>query len=268
MDVPGFALITGAASGMGKETAKKFAQDGAAGAALLDLNADALEKVKSEVQPLSNNKNFKIVTHALDVSDEEAVMKAVESVKESFGRIDYAVNAAGIAFKHEGGGAFAETKDYRKVLAVNLDGTFFVMRAVAKTMLEQSPLKSSIDGRELGRGSIVNFASVAGLTGIGLSTAYTASKHAVIGLTKTMSEDYAAKGLRFNAVCPGYMDTPMTRQNEVISKAFDERVANWTPMGRAGQPGEVADAVIFLCGGRSSFVTGSAMVVDGGYTER
>ena len=175
MDVSGFALITGAASGMGREVARKMAQDGAAGVALLDLNADALEKVKAEVQPLSANKDFKIVTHALDVSDEDAINKAVESVKQAFGRIDYAVNSAGIAFKHEGGGAFAETKDYRKVLAVNLDGTFFIMRSVAKIMLEQSPIKSAIDGRELQRGSIVNFASVAGLTGIASSTAYCVS---------------------------------------------------------------------------------------------
>jgi NAD(P)-dependent dehydrogenase (short-subunit alcohol dehydrogenase family) len=95
-----------------------------------------------------------------------------------------------------------------------------------------------------------------------------ASKHAVIGLTKSFSEDYAGKGLRFNCVCPGYIDTPMTRGNPVIAKVFEERAAVWTPLGRAGQPGEVADAVIFLSGGRSSFITGSAMVVDGGYTQR
>lgn len=175
MDVPGFAIVTGAASGMGRETAKKFAQDGAAGVALIDLDADALEKVKAEVQPLSKNKDFKIVTYALDVSNEEAVIKAVDSVKEAFGRIDYVVNSAGIAFKHDGGGAYAETKDYRKVLAVNLDGTFFFMRAAAKIMLEQSPIKSSIDGRDLQRGSIVNFASIAGSTGIPMSTAYCVS---------------------------------------------------------------------------------------------
>ncbi|KAK3722382.1 hypothetical protein LTR37_002373 [Vermiconidia calcicola] len=268
MDVPGYALITGAASGMGKETARKFAQDGAAGVALLDLNAEALEKAKAEVEPLAQTKGFKVVTHALDVSNEDQVNKAVDEVKQSFGRIDYVVNAAGIAFKHEGGAAFAETKDWKRVLEINLDGTFYVLRAAANIMLNQDPIKSSLDGREVQRGSIVNFASVAGLTGIGMSTAYCASKHAVIGLTKATSEDYAAKGLRVNAVCPGYMDTPMTRQNAEISKAMEIRSTQWTPMGRAGQPGEVADAVIFLCGGRSSFITGSAMVVDGGYTER
>ncbi len=120
------------------------------------MNAEALKKVKEEVQPLSQNKNFKITTHTLDISDEDAVTKAVQSIKNDFGRIDYAVNAAGIAFKHEGGGAFAKTNDYRKVLAVNLDGTFWIMREVAKIMLEQEPIKSSVDGRPLQRGSIVN----------------------------------------------------------------------------------------------------------------
>jgi NAD(P)-dependent dehydrogenase (short-subunit alcohol dehydrogenase family) len=175
MDVPGYALITGAGSGMGRETAKKFAQDGAAGVALFDMNAEALGKVKEEVHKSSKNSDFKIVTHAVDISNEEEVDKAVDNVKQSFGRIDYVVNAAGIAFKHEGGGAFAKTNDYRKVLGVNLDGTFFIMRAAAKIMLEQSPIKSSIDGRELQRGSIVNFASVAGLTGIATSDAYCVS---------------------------------------------------------------------------------------------
>ena len=203
MDVPGFALITGAASGMGRVTAQKFAQDGAAGVALLDLNAEVLETVKSEVEPLSKTKGFKVVTHALDVSDEAAVDKAVNSVAETFGRIDYVVNAAGIAFKHEGGGAYAETKDWKRVLEINLDGTFYILRAAARIMLKQDPIKSSIDGRDLQRGSIVNFASVAGLTGIAQSTAYVCSKHAVIGLTKTCSEDYAKQGLRINAVCPG-----------------------------------------------------------------
>lgn len=268
MDISGYALITGAASGMGRECARKFAQDGAAGVALLDLQAEALVKVKGEVEKESKREGFKIVTHVLDVSDETEVDKVVDSVASAFGRIDYVVNAAGIAFKHEGGAAFAKTKDWRRVLNVNLDGTFFVFRAAAQYMLKQDPIKSTIDGRELQRGSIVNFASVAGLTGIGESSAYCASKHAVIGLTRTASEDYARKGLRINAVCPGYVDTPMTHSTPAIAQALEERTKVWTPMGRPAQPGELADAVIFLSGGRSSYITGSAMVVDGGYTER
>lgn len=268
MDVPGFALITGAASGMGRECAKIFARDGASGVALLDLNASALEGAKAEVESISKKEGFKTATYSLDVSNEEEVDKAINTVHQMFGRIDYVVNAAGVAFKHQGGAAFAVTKDWKRVLDINLDGTFFVLRAAAKIMLDQEPIKSTIDGRDLQRGSIVNFASVAGLTGISLSTAYTCSKHAVIGLTKTTSEDYAGKGLRINAVCPGYMNTPMTRSTPEIARVFEEKVRNWTPMGRAGKPEEVADAVIWLCGGRSSFVTGTAVVVDGGYMER
>lgn len=254
---------------MGREAAKTFIRDGAAGVALLDSNAASLDAVKREIDFTQKKaKGVKIITHAVDVSDESKVNKVVQSVAKEFGRLDYVVNAAGIAFKHEGGAAFAETKDWNRVLDVNLNGTFFVLRAAAKIMLEQTPIKSSIDGRELQKGSIVNFASVAGLTGIGMSTAYCASKHAVIGLTRSASEDYARQGIRINAVCPGYMDTPMTRSTPEIAKALEDRTKNWTPMGRAGQPGEVADAVIYLCGGRSSFVCGTAMVVDGGYTER
>lgn len=208
MDVPGYALITGAASGMGRETAKKFAQDGAAGVSLLDLNSSGLEETKKIIEPLAQNKDFKVVIHPLDISDEAAVTKAVQSTAQTFGRLDYAVNAAGIAFKHPGGAAFAETKDWRKVLDINLDGTFWVLREAIKIMLKQERIKSSIDGRPLQRGSIVNFASVAGMTGIGGSTAYCASKHAVIGLTRQSSEDHAKDGIRVNAVCPGYMDTP------------------------------------------------------------
>ena len=178
MDVSGYALITGASSGMGRECAKKFAQDGAAGVALLDLNAEGLEKVKKEVEPLAQSKGFKVLTHTLDVSNEKEVDKVVESVAQNFGRLDYVVNAAGIAFKHDGGAAYVKTDDWRKVLQINLDGTFFILRAAAKIMLKQDPIKSSLDGRSLQRGSIVNFASVAGLTGIGASTAYCCSKHA------------------------------------------------------------------------------------------
>ena len=156
------------------------------------------------------------MTHAVDVSDEEAITEAVDKTHESFGRLDYVVNAAGIAFKHKGGAAFAETKDYRRILAINLDGTFFVMREALKFMLKQEPIESAIDGRPLQRGSIVNFASVAGLTGINESTAYCASKHAVIGLTRQSSEDHAGQGIRVNAVCPGYIDTPSMNSKSMV----------------------------------------------------
>lgn len=110
-----------------------------------------------------------------------------------------------MAFKHTGGAAFAETKDWQRVININLNGTFYMLKAAAKIMLKQQPIRSTIDGRELQRGSIVNFASIQGVIATPLSTSYVTSKHAVIGLTKTASEDYAKHGLRINAVCPAIL---------------------------------------------------------------
>lgn len=271
MDVPGFALITGAASGIGRAVALTFARDGAAGVALLDINQDALSAVAAEVEaqrrPPGTNP-CQVVTHIVNVCDETVVDKAVAAVVQNFGRIDYVVNAAGIAMKHPGGAAFAATADWHRILDINLTGTFFVLRAAARIMLEQSPILSSIDGRPLQRGSIVNFSSIQGLVGISLSTAYTVSKHGILGLTRTASEDYAKDGLRINAICPGYTETPMTTKDPLVLQAMVERVAGAVPMGRMGLPQEIADGVVYLCGGRSSFVTGIAHSVDGGYTER
>lgn len=120
------------------------------------------------------------------------------------GRIGHVVNSAGVVIIHEHGSAYAETKDWRRVLSVNRDGTFFVSRAAARVMLAEGPTCSGIDGgRQSVRGSIVNVASVAGVVGVIQSTAYASSKHAVVGLTKTMSEDHAKGGLMVNVVCPG-----------------------------------------------------------------
>lgn len=161
-----------------------------------------------------------------------------------------------------------KTDDWHRVLDINLNGAFYVLRTAAAIMLEQEPIASSIDGRPLQRGSIVNFSSIQGVVGVTLSTAYTTAKHAVIGLTRTASEDYAHRGLRVNAVCPGYTETPMTTKNPEVLKAMEERIESAVPMKRMGTPREIADGVLYLAGGRSSFVTGSVSMVDGGYTSR
>ncbi|KAL1599688.1 hypothetical protein SLS60_007491 [Paraconiothyrium brasiliense] len=247
MDVPGFALITGAASGIGQACAKAFAQEGAAGIALLDLNREALAQVKDAILAATEQDDsirtvpLRIEIYAVDVSNEQDVTRAVNQAAQTFGRLDYVVNAAGIAIKHQGGAAFAETQVWQKVLDINLNGTFFVLRAAAQIMLKQEPILSSIDGRPLQRGSIVNFSSIQGVVGITLSTAYTVSKHAVMGLTRTASEDYAAQGLRVNAICPGYTETPMTTKNPAVKKAMDERIQTAVPMQRMGNPREIAD---------------------------
>jgi NAD(P)-dependent dehydrogenase (short-subunit alcohol dehydrogenase family) len=266
MDVPGFAVITGAASGIGRACANGFAKEGSAGVALLDLNDEALQIVKSEIEAASPK--CRVLTYAISVANEEQVIASVNDITAKFGRIDYAVNAAGLAMKHQGGAAFAKTEDWKRILNVNLDGSFFVLKAVAQIMLKQDYILSSVDGRPLQRGSIVNFSSIQGVVGITLSAAYCTSKHAIVGLTRTASEDYADQGLRINAICPGYTETPLTTKNPDVLKAMQERVSTAVPMKRMGQPQELADGVLYLAGGRSSFVTGSVLMVDGGYTCR
>lgn len=270
--MPGFALITGAGSGIGRACAQAFARDGAAGIALLDINEDGLETTKALIDEKghisSEGNRCRVITFALDVRNEEYVNEKVTAIAKEFGRIDYAINAAGVAFKHAGGAAFAETKDWEKVLDINLHGTFYVLKAVARIMLKQEPILSIINGRPLQRGSIVNFGSIQGVIATPLSTSYVTSKHAVIGLTKTASEDYAKEGLRINAVCPGYIETPMTTDSPQIRAVMEEKVASAVPMLRVGQPDEIADGVVYLSGGRSSFVTGTSLFIDGGYIQR
>ncbi|KAL2204974.1 3-oxoacyl-reductase [Sarocladium strictum] len=268
MDVPGFAIITGAGSGIGRACAQTFARDGAAGVALLDLDASGLSETKRLIVESQSEKSCRILTFTLNVTDEDKVSETVDLVAQDFGRIDYCVNAAGVAYKHQGGAAYADTKEWQRVLDINLNGTFYMLKAVAKIMLAQDPIPSSIDGRPLQRGSIINFASIQGFIATPLSTSYVTSKHAIIGLTKTASEDYAEKGLRINAICPGYVESPMTMNTPEIREVLHEKVAQAVPMKRAGKPEEIADGVVFLAGGRSSFAAGSTLVLDGGYLQR
>ena len=281
MDGPGFALITGAASGIGRACAHAFVNEGSAGVALLDVNLEALQAVRDELEAngskphdASNgaqtrkHPHCQIALHQTDVTQEDQVLTTIDDVVAKFGRLDYVVNAAGIAVKHAGGVAFASTSDWQHIIDVNLTGTFYVLRAAAKIMLEQEPIRSSINGRTLQRGSIVNFSSIQGVVGIAQSAAYSATKHGIMGLTRSASEDYAKDGLRINAILPGYTETPLTTKNPQILEAMKEKVASSVPMQRMGDPTEIADGVLYLAGGRSSFVTGSALAVDGGYTSK
>jgi NAD(P)-dependent dehydrogenase (short-subunit alcohol dehydrogenase family) len=238
------ALITGAASGIGLATAKQMLEAGWKVAAV-DRDADTLARIKGELGTPS-----RIFTAALDVTDEAAAEKVVAMAAEALGRIDGVVNSAGIAADIP---ALETPVDlFRKVLDVNVVGTFIVARAAARVM------------RNTGGGAIVNISSVSGLRGNKGRSAYGASKGAVVVLTQVLANDLARYGIRVNAVAPGPVETPMV---EAVHGTADRSL--WTrniPMRRYAKPEEIATVIEFLLDGtRASFITGEIVAVDGGF---
>ena len=238
------ALVTGASSGMGLATAKAFAQAGAS-VVLADRNAPALQKAGEVL----NSAGHRTIAVTCDVTDEAQAKAMVERAVSTFGRLDLAYNNAGILgpigdVTDETGEAFDE------VNAVNLRGVWTCMKHELLQMRKQ------------GIGAIVNCSSLGGLVGLPGRAAYHASKHGVIGLTKSAALDYAAKGIRVNAVCPGCIDTPM---GDAIDPDAMKEFLRDQPIGRMGCAEEVAAAVLWLCSPGASFVLGVALPVDGGF---
>ena len=223
------ALVTGAASGIGREIAERFAREGA--------RVTGLDRAGD-------------VAVQCDVRSSTDVARAVEQVVSEAGRLDVLVNAAGI---REIGDVYTmPTDEWDNVIAVNLSGTFYCCQAAARHM------------RESGRGAIVNIASVGGLIGLARRPAYTASKHGVVGLTKSLARDLGPAGIRVNAICPGLVRTPLTEQY-FAEAAFEAGLETVVPQGRVGTAGDVADAALYLASDQSGYVNGVALTVDGGW---
>lgn len=248
------ALVTGAASGIGRATALRFASQGAI-VMVADSNVEGGEDTVSAIKEAGGEASF-VHVDVTQSSDAEAM---VARTIETYGRLDCAFNNAGIAsgrgitstsgrrLTHE-----VSEDDFDRVIGVNLKGVWLSMKHEIPQMLEQ------------GKGAIVNTASVAGLIGLVGASSYVASKHGVVGLTKTAALEYAQQGIRVNCVCPGYIETPMTAAGLADPERSAIMIAR-EPIGRVGTPEEVAEAVTWLSSDAASFVTGHAMAIDGGF---
>jgi NAD(P)-dependent dehydrogenase (short-subunit alcohol dehydrogenase family) len=242
------ALVTGAASGMGFATAKAFAEAGAA-VTLADVNAEALGVATERLLSAGH----KVIGVRCDVADDEAVAAMVQRTVSTFGRLDAAYNNAGVQSPAMET-ADATVEEFERVNAVNLRGVWSCMKYELLQMRKQ------------GSGAIVNCSSIGGLIGLPGRAIYHAAKHGVIGLTRSAAVEYAARGIRVNAVCPGTVETPMVADMLAKEPEAMREILREQPIGRLGRAEEIADAVLWLCSPASSFVIGHALVIDGGFT--
>lgn len=245
------ALITGASSGIGRATAEEFAANGARVVVAARRQAE-LDSLVAQIESRGGTAS----AVRTDVSDSADVERMVSYVIETFGRLDYAVNNAGIE------GQFAPIidlaeEDWDQVMGINLKGAFLCMKHEARAMLAGSH-----------RGAIVNVGSVNSFLGAATGSAYVASKHALIGLTTSASAELAPQGIRVNLICPGVIDTPMHRRlrADIGDEVYDQGLLPNVHLRRAGEPEEIANAIVFLCSDAASYITGTTLTPDGGYT--
>jgi len=246
------SLVTGGSSGIGRAASKAFANRGAK-VVIADIDSNGGQETVGSIV----DANHEAIFVKTDVSKELEVKALIDTIIAKYGRLDCAFNNAGILVR----GPNAQTilcseEDWDRVIDTNLKGVWLCMKYEIPQMLKQ------------GAGAIVNTSSIAGLVALDNSLAYNASKHGVIGITRAAALEYAKGGVRINAVCPGFVRTPMledslTSQGE--SDALTERLKIAMPLGRRGTPEEIAEAVVWLCSDAASFITGHPLAVDGGW---
>lgn len=237
------AIVTGGSRGIGKAVALKFAELGADVAVVATSNGEAAQQTLTELNDLGIKANL----YVCDISNSDQVKETVDNIVSDFGKVDILVNNAGIT--KDGLLMAMSEDDIDRVIDVNLKGTMYMTKALIRPFMKKRS------------GNIINISSVVGLMGNAGQANYVASKAGVIGLTKTIAKEYAARGIRCNAIAPGYIVTDMTGE---LNEQASENIKKMIPVGRFGQPEDIANAVAFLASDMSSYITGEVIKVDGG----
>ncbi|KAI2627608.1 NAD(P)-binding protein [Hypoxylon sp. NC1633] len=268
MNVTGNAIVIGGGGGIGQATAVAFAQAGAAGVLIADINFELAQEAVKVVKGAATRSDFRVEAVHVDVTVQESVQSVMKHMVDSFGRIDYCVICAGVGVKMALPTEEASVSEFLRMQSINVTGTFFVIQASLAIMKTQEarPNFPEMPSRGITRGTVVALGSVLSVAAAPRYMQYTTSKHAVLGMVKSAALDCVEDGIRVNCVCPTWVETNMTKQLRLDIPGLDAAMAPSVPMGRIGRPEEIADAVLFLCSPRSSFITGIPLVIDGGST--
>ncbi|KAK0467784.1 short-chain dehydrogenase/reductase SDR [Desarmillaria tabescens] len=262
LGLQGIALVTGAARGIGRATAVAFARAGVSGIHLTDVRSTLLEDTAKDTVSVATNPNFRVFTSVVDTTKEDQVVQMVNDTIKTFGRVDYAANIAGVV-DISSVTTDVTMAEYDRVNNVNARGVFMCMREELRAMIKQEPVVH-IPGRPAIRGAITNLGSAAGQLAVPGMNSYIASKHAVVGMTKAAALNHATDAVRVNVVCPGFVDTEMLVN--VGDMVYSDRIREAIPMKRLAYPEEIADHVLFSASQLSSYMTGHAWIMDGGYS--
>ncbi|KAI0475609.1 NAD(P)-binding protein [Xylariaceae sp. FL0804] len=268
MDISGNAMIVGGGGGIGRTTALAFAEAGAAAVVIADLSLDNAQSAAEEAKARSKQPGFRAEAVRIDVTSQESVDSAFKQMVETFERIDYCVNCAGIPVRTPRPIEHQDVAEFLQTQNVNVNGTFLVLRAVTGIMKAQDARPNFPDHAARGRtrGAVVSLGSGLSVVASPFLAQYTTSKHAVVGLARTAALDCAKSDIRVNVVCPSWVEGPMMQEMRENIEGVDGLMKSMVPMGRMAASEEIADAILFLCSPRASMMTGAVLMVDGGAT--
>ncbi|KAK2608439.1 hypothetical protein QQS21_003007 [Conoideocrella luteorostrata] len=264
----GIALVVGSGRGIGREAAFSLAEAGARVVVFADMNEETARQSSEESKKYASNKDYKTTTFTMNVQDDKSVQDMVDFVVREFGRLDYAVNAAGVDNGVHAPFAETDIDNFDRIMNINARGNLLCVRAQVAAMRKQDPKTwSSRNGeRDIGRGAIVNLASANSFAGLPGKGSYTISKHAFMGITKMAGLDHAAEGIRVNAVCPTWVRTPLLDVELKKNPEVQGMISAIVPIKRAAECEEVSDTIAFLCSPAASYINGASLLIDGAVT--